>query len=202
MAANWPEYAYPGSGPDAPRPVETRGGLISDYVDAIIPAPYYTQPDGVGRYFIKGSRQDVTGECRLCGAIYILPDGSYGFEVGQWRVTPPSFQQGAVVLANLYNHDRGGKWDWLTAPEGYADCRVLCQTQTQEVSFLSLAIEFEGPVILMAYPFKAAEPRLRPTTHGLVELGRPVGVVVSQDREIIVYDRVYVYDRPNGHSRR
>lgn len=185
--------AYPDQGPRTYErdPTQRREARL---VHRVWPKPYHKTEDFVGRYLDMETGEDLT-DLACDGALISIDAGDrQTFEVGPaCPAREISFDAGDLVVMNLFNQDRGAGWRWREVPTGFDACRVICQTLTRDMQFLSLAIRIERPLLLKNYRWKPTEPRLRPTTIGKVELEDPVGVVVSRNIEWPVYRTVFVF---------
>lgn len=195
MTDRRPPYRFPTFSPETRRPPAAKRGFNRDQPTfSVFPSPYYRNADGVGRYIQIGTGSDLTEACFAGGFIAVGPDGRQEFILSMEPGQPNGYDKGDVVVMNLFNKDRGQKWEWHRAPEQYSNVGVICQANTQEYRFLSLAMEIEHNIRLSHFPWKAQEPRLRPTTHGKIETGKVAGYIMSQKRVFPVFDTIFIFE--------
>lgn len=186
-----------------------RGIATTEGYRPVFPQPQRMMPPGEqtpgGRYLEAPTRDpgtgqmsgvDITGQTRAGTRIEIGPNGAPRMVVSPEAAAPATAAQGNVVRSNLFRREAG--WDWVGAPPPGvpADGRFLVSVQpTSGQHVYALSTDFENAVNMARYPRAQSEPRLRPTTHGDVELGNEVGRISVRGVEHPVYDRVFVFNR-------
>ena len=102
-----------------------------------------------------------------------------------------------IVRTNLFKKKAG--WKWNKAPEGFEknpDGQFpLVSVETGGKHFYSLQADFPEGVLLQRYAEKTSEPRLRPTTTGVVRKGKKVGEISVRGKVHPVYDNLVVVDK-------
>ena len=197
-------------------PSEAEAGVIRRAANAIrgLPTvegyrPVFPQPERLipeaervtgGRYlenprFDPATRQgagvDITGETRAGARVQIDPSGKAVMLVSpQGAELPTERSQGPLIRANLFRRSAG--WDWAgEPPPGARDFPTIVSVKHGKNHYYALGTDFEGPVQMSRYPGDA-EPRLKPTAKGDIELGREIGrISVRGKEEHPVYDMIY-----------
>jgi hypothetical protein len=169
------------SGFDAVRPVPQRQLAPEDYTPG-------------GRFMARG--EDITGQTRSAGRIEAAREP--GRAPGRMDVAPQQREtigakSGDIVRTNMFRRSAG--WSWSQAPAGWENAPALVAVETGGKHVYALAADFEHGVEMARYPGRKAEPRLRPTARGDVELGKQVGEINVRGRMHPVYDRAFVFDR-------
>jgi hypothetical protein len=150
-------------------------------------APDYTPG---GRYLQMPERTDITGTSPAQAAISVGEGGKPSFRASQEVREAPTKAEGAKVKTNLFKQSAG--WKWAQRNEGVPDTPTLVSVETGGKHYYTLSAEYPSGVNLTRYPDARSEPRLRPTTHGDVELGPQVGTITVRGREHPVYERAVV----------
>lgn len=136
--------------------------------------------------------RDVSGESVDAARISVGPDGRPSMMVGSPTDLPTGSpgKGSSKTKTNLFKRSAG--WNWVEAPEGYADIPTLVSVHNRGKHYYALSAEYPKGVDLTRYPKEKSEPRLRPTTQGNVEMGNRVGTIRIRKKEHPVYDMVTV----------
>ena len=111
------------------------------------------------------------------------------FLTSETCVEPSKRAHGPIIRMNLIRATAG--WKWLSKPH---DLQVtsLCTVETQGKHHYALLVAFRDGVTLSNYPDRKSEPRLRPTTHGLLLHGEVIGSIMLRGRQHPVYDQITI----------
>ena len=149
-----------------------------------------------GRYLALPDRRDITGQTVQRARIAVGADGKPSLEVSPDQAEPSSAAHGKVVRANLFKQRAG--WSWAHRDEGTPDVPTIVSVEHGGKHHYALAAEFPHGVTLARYADKPNEPRLRPTTHGHVELGPVVGRISVRGREHPVHHAITIHHKAGG----
>jgi len=102
-----------------------------------------------------------------------------------------------IIRTNLFKKKAG--WKWTKAPKGFdknPDGQFpLVSVETGGKHLYSLQADFPEGVLLERYAKKTSEPRLRPTTKGVVRKGNKVGEISVRGKLHPVYDNIVAVDK-------
>lgn len=140
----------------------------------------YLSEDGIDLTMVSTSTAmiDVSGETPR-------------FWISETNAVPPksSRKAGRVVRTNLFKKSAGWKWVEKLID---ADPNFLISVETGGKHFYTLAADFQGGLTLARYPDAKSEPRLRPTTVGVIAPEDRIGTILVRGREHPVYRRIVV----------
>jgi len=192
---------------EAPRGLESLGGLYLSR--SVMPAPQkmfdpassgfnpnlakdFDFTEG-GRYLLMGNKKaDITGEIPAAAKISIGPDGKPNFKVSNEIMSELPKNVGKKIRTNLFKKKAG--WKWTKTPKGFdpnpPSNFPLVSVETGNKHYYTLSTNFEDGVELATYPTGKSEPRLRPTTEGIIKLGDKVGEISVRGKKHPVYDKI------------
>ena len=103
-----------------------------------------------------------------------------------------------IIRTNLFKKKAG--WKWTKAPKGFdknPDGQFpLVSVETGGKHFYSLQADFPEGVLLERYAKNKSEPRLRPTTKGVIRKGNKVGEIKTSSGKVHpVYDNIVAVDK-------
>lgn len=139
-----------------------------------------------GRYINPATREDLTGFTYACGGSVGVNDGKPRFTVhgeGSKRDVVKESNRAPRVRINMIKQSVG--WKWLG--ESAMKETILVSVESGGKHFYALRADFKGAVTLSTFPNSPTEPRLRPTTRGLLSFSDIVGHIVMRGREHPVY---------------
>lgn len=146
-----------------------------------------------GRYLDMPSKTDVTGQTVASAFIDVSGDRPV-FKASSKTVEPSERGSGRrTIKTNLFKQKAG--WTWVEREDGVAEVATLVSVEVGPRHHYTLRADFPKGVTLARYEKASSEPRLRPTTHGIVHLGRVIGKISVRGREHPVYDVVTVERR-------
>tara|TARA_X000001382_G_scaffold25979_2_gene16476 strand:- start:1074 stop:5795 length:4722 start_codon:yes stop_codon:yes gene_type:complete len=101
------------------------------------------------------------------------------------------------IKTNLFKKKAG--WKWTEVPEGFdpnpgPEFPVI-SVETGGKHLYSLQADFPEGVLLERYAKQKSEPRLRPTTKGVVRTGNKIGEISVRGRLHPVYDNIVAVDK-------
>ena len=102
-----------------------------------------------------------------------------------------------IIRTNLFKKKAG--WKWTKAPKGFdknpgPDFPIV-SVETGGKHFYSLQADFPEGVLLERYAKQKSEPRLRPTTKGVVRTGNKIGEIRTSSGKLHpVYDNIVAVD--------
>ena len=137
-----------------------------------------------GGKYIRSDGIDVTDQT-VSKAFINVSEGKALFYITDTLVEPS--KEGPVIRVNLINAKVG--WKWTENPH---PTKILCTVETKSKHFYSLRVEFINGITLARYANSPTEPRLRPTTHGNIELCDFVGKVKIRNRIHAVYEKIII----------
>lgn len=111
------------------------------------------------------------------------------FLTSETCVEPSKRAHGPIIRVNLIRATAG--WKWIREPDG-VQTTSLCTVETQGKHHYALLVAFRDGVTLSNYPDRESEPRLRPTTYGVLDYGRTVGSIMLRGRQHRVYSQIMV----------
>jgi hypothetical protein len=141
-----------------------------------------------GRYIRLHDGRDITG-ITVARALIGMLAGEPVLRVSEAVTEPATRRDGAMVKVNLIRATVG--WKWLEKATDI-DTTIITTVETGQHHYYALEIRFEDGVTLSRYPNARSEPRLRPTTYGLLDLGEPVGRIDLRGRVHPVYERITI----------
>tara|TARA_R100000329_G_scaffold52638_1_gene48371 strand:+ start:5943 stop:11885 length:5943 start_codon:yes stop_codon:yes gene_type:complete len=102
-----------------------------------------------------------------------------------------------TIKTNLFKKKAG--WKWTKVPEGFdpnPDGQFpLVSVETGGKHFYSLQADFPEGVLLERYAKQKSEPRLRPTTKGVIRTGNKIGEIRTSSGKLHpVYDNIVAVD--------
>lgn len=136
-----------------------------------------------GKYVDTESGENITGRVYQTGSI----DVSTGRPNFQTSDTPASLPtSGRKIRTNLFKQSAGWKW----VGEAPSSTSTLVSVEIGNDHVYTLKAQFDTPVELARYTEKKSEPRLRPTTRGVLQVGEKVGEIEVRGRVHPVYDTI------------
>jgi len=136
-----------------------------------------------GKYVNTASGEDITGRVYQTGSI----DVSTGRPSLQTSDAPAALPvSGRKIRTNLFKQSAG--WKWIG--EAPSPTSTLVSVEIGNDHVYTLNAQFDTPVELARYAEKKSEPRLRPTTRGVLQVGDKVGEIEVRGRIHPVYDKV------------
>ena len=157
--------------------------------------PLYGDPVNGGRYVRLTDYTDVTG-LTVARAIITCAQFKPKLYVSEATIEPNTKSSGTLIKCNLIKAKVG--WSWVTAPENSHTTFVistLCTVEQGGKHYYALELCFDDGVTLARYANSKTEPRLRPTTSGVLHFERKVGVINLRSKEHPVFERIVVKNR-------
>lgn len=136
-----------------------------------------------GKYFDIASGEDVTGRVYASGSIDVST-GKPSLRASDTQVDAPT--GGRKIRTNLFKQSAG--WKWVGEPP--AKTTTLVSVEMGGDHLYTLNSRFDTPVEMARYEDKKSEPRLRPTTRGVLRVGEKVGEIKVRGRIHPVYDKI------------
>lgn len=136
-----------------------------------------------GKYFDIASGEDVTGRVYASGSIDVST-GKPSLRASDTQVDAPT--SGRKIRTNLFKQSAGWKW----VGEAPAKTSTLVSVEMGKDHLYTLNSQFDTPVEMARYEDKKSEPRLRPTTRGVLRVGKKVGEIEVRGRIHPVYDKI------------
>ena len=136
-----------------------------------------------GKYFDVASGEDVTGRVYSSGSIDVST-GKPSLRASDTQVEAPT--SGRKIRTNLFKQSAGWKW----VGEAPAKTSTLVSVEMGKDHLYTLNSQFDTPVEMARYEDKKSEPRLRPTTRGVLRVGEKVGEIEVRGRVHPVYDKI------------
>lgn len=136
-----------------------------------------------GKYFDIASGEDVTGRIYASGSIDVST-GKPSLRASDTQVEAPT--SGRKIRTNLFKQSAGWKW----VGEAPAKTSTLVSVEMGKDHLYTLNSQFDTPVEMARYEDKKSEPRLRPTTRGVLRVGEKVGEIEVRGRVHPVYDKI------------
>jgi hypothetical protein len=136
-----------------------------------------------GKYFDVASGEDVTGRVYSSGSIDVS-SGKPSLRASDTRVEAPT--SGRKIRTNLFKQSAGWKW----VGEAPVKTSTLVSVEMGKDHLYTLTSQFDTPVEMARYEDKKSEPRLRPTTRGVLRVGEKVGEIEVRGRIHPVYDKI------------
>lgn len=179
------------------------GFLTEDEFRSILPAPQrWLDPENKeykpgmgdfargGRYLDMPSKEDVTGQ--TVARAFIDVSGEKPVFKASSKVIEPSQKGRGVrtIKTNLFKKSAG--WKWVEREDDIREVQTLVSVEEGSKHHYTLKADFPNGVTLQRYENAPSEPRLRPTTHGQVVLGRVIGKISVRGREHPVYDVITI----------
>jgi hypothetical protein len=136
-----------------------------------------------GKYVDTGSGEDITGRVYQTGSIDVST-GRPSLQTSDVQAALPA--SGRKIRTNLFKQSAGWKW----VGEAPSPTSTLVSVEIGNDHVYTLNAQFDTPVELARYAEKKSEPRLRPTTRGVLQVGDKVGEIEVRGRVHPVYDKV------------
>jgi hypothetical protein len=136
-----------------------------------------------GKYFDVASGEDVTGRVYSSGSIDVS-SGKPSLRASDTQVEAST--SGRKIRTNLFKQSAGWKW----VGEAPAKTSTLVSVEMGKDHLYTLTSQFDTPVEMARYEDKKSEPRLRPTTRGVLRVGEKVGEIEVRGRIHPVYDKI------------
>jgi len=136
-----------------------------------------------GKYFDVASGEDVTGRVYSSGSIDVS-SGKPSLRASDTQVEAPT--SGRKIRTNLFKQSAGWKW----VGEAPVQTSTLVSVEMGKDHLYTLNSQFDTPVEMARYEDKKSEPRLRPTTRGVLRVGEKVGEIEVRGRIHPVYDKI------------
>ena len=153
------------------------------------------EPAAGGNYINVATKEDATGQTYSSGSISVT-NNKRKLTTSDDQSAPADKAFGNKVKINLFKQKAG--WKWVDVENGP---KTIVSTETRKDGkakhFYSLKTDSQSPVTLQTYPNQRSEPRLRPTTHGDVNLGKQIGSISVRGKIHPVYDTITVAPRNN-----
>ncbi|CAB4139281.1 hypothetical protein UFOVP345_33 [uncultured Caudovirales phage] len=151
-------------------------------------------PTRGGMYLVKTAQgfEDITGVTPRSATIEVGQDGKPQMRITEDTAPQNTKADGPLAKVNLFKKKAG--WKWTKEPDGSAPETVV-STEQGSRHYYSLRTDFDTPVNMARYPDAPSEPRLRPTTNGVVKPGEVVGEIEVRGKKHPVYDRVRVVSK-------
>lgn len=153
------------------------------------------EPTAGGNYINAATKEDATGQTYSSGTIAVT-NNKPSLTTSDDQSAPADKAFGNKVKINLFKQKAG--WKWVDVEDGPS---TIVSTETRKDGkakhFYSLKTDSQSPVTLQTYPNQPSEPRLRPTTHGDVNLGKQIGSISVRGKIHPVYDTITVAPRNN-----
>lgn len=140
-----------------------------------------------GKYLDSQTMADLTGLVMEDAVISV--EGPFPrFTVG---ATTHRIPKGRVVRANLFKQSAG--WRWTHASEEVAAVRTLISVESAGRHHYAMRVEFPDGVALARYLNAKCEPRLRPTTKGVIDgMTAGIGWIAVRGKPHPVYEVLVV----------
>ena len=136
-----------------------------------------------GKYFDLASGEDVTGRVYESGSIDVST-GKPSLQASDTQVEAAT--SGRKIRTNLFKQSAGWKW----VGEAPAKTSTLVSVEMGSDHLYTLNAQFDTPIEMARYEDKKSEPRLRPTTRGVLRVGEKVGEIEVRGRTHPVYDSI------------
>lgn len=167
-----------------------------------------------GKFFDIDSLESITGE--TYDSLLISTKDGLKAQTGEAKAELPvgsPSKIGAKIKVNLVDGREGVsrfKWTDPSLQEKYPRIVSIESSQAKSMArslpkggkasshVFALEIDSQAPVKMETYPKQKTNPRGRPTMHGDLTLGKPVGTMEMSGRTHFVYDKVTV--NPRGKS--
>jgi hypothetical protein len=140
------------------------------------PGPYSAPYVKGGAYLaeISGALVDVSGETFRRGTIEVRPGGFGELRISAEKAMPATRRDGVRFRINLFKKKVG--WKWVEVPDD-REWNTIISIQSARGHHYAICLDIWTPVTLMREADKKSEPRLRPSTYGVLSSGEPVGLI-------------------------
>jgi hypothetical protein len=123
-------------------------------------------------------------------AVIRIDGSSHIFEAADGGATTPTTQDGRSIKVNLCRSTTG--WRWAQDVPGQSSLVISLETMARHIYALQVSFQAFTAGRSQTFPNAPSEPRLRPVTYDVVQLGERAAIIIFRGREHPVYAELTV----------